>query len=241
MSGPAAADVQPSGRKTIRLVAGMGSLHALLFLLSYWLVTSTPGASAADQELLAFYGSGKERRLILVGLYVMPFAGIAFLWFSVALRAWIRSGARRADQLLSDVQLAAGILYVALFFVAAAAGSAMAVSIQFAHSAVDPSLARQLPQYGRTVLIVFAMRMAAMFVFTTSRLGWMTGLLPRWFLFVGLGVGLFLLLSATFSRALVLVFPLWLLVLCALLLAGARRDGARLNGDSERASRRVSG
>jgi hypothetical protein len=36
-------------------------------------------------------------------------------------------------------------------------------------------------------------------------------------------VGLFLLLSATFNRALVLVFPLWLLVLCALLLARARR------------------
>jgi len=40
---------------------------------------------------------------------------------------------------------------------------------------------------------------------------------------VGYGVGLFLLLSATFSRVLVLVFPIWVLVLCALLFLRARR------------------
>jgi hypothetical protein len=65
--------------------------------------------------------------------------------------------------------------------------------------------------------------MAAMFVFTTSRIGRTTDVLPPWFTRVGLVVGLFLLLSATFSRALVLVFPLWLLALCALLLVRVRR------------------
>jgi hypothetical protein len=29
---------------------------------------------------------------MLVGLYVMPFAGIAFLWFIVSLRMWISDG-----------------------------------------------------------------------------------------------------------------------------------------------------
>src|SRR5262249_20744880 len=110
---------------------------------------------------------------------------------------------------------ASGILYVALFFVAAAAISVMSVSMDYVQSRVDPMLARELPQYGRALLVVFAMRMAAIFVFTTSRLGRGTGLLPRWVVVGGFAVGLFRLLSSSFSRALVLVFPVWLLLLCA--------------------------
>ena len=66
------------------------------------------------------------------------------------------------------------------------------------------------------------MRMAAMFVFTTSSIARSAGVLPRWFIYLGYLVGLFLLLSATFSPLLVLIFPVWLLTLCALLLWRAR-------------------
>jgi hypothetical protein len=201
----------------------LGFTHAVLFLLSYWLLTSTPGARATDEELVAFYEHGSRSQLILVGLYLMPFAGIAFLWFSVALRAWIRASSPRESELFGGVQLVSGILYVALLFGAAAASSVMAVSIEFSHAPLDPMIARQFPQYGATLMLVFAMRMAAMFVFTTSRIGRTTAVLPPWFTYAGLVVGLFLLLSATFNRALVLVFPLWLLCLCALLLGRARR------------------
>ncbi|MBV9354789.1 MAG: hypothetical protein JO023_04615, partial [Chloroflexi bacterium] len=50
-----------------------------------------------------------------------------------------------------------------------------------------------------------------------------TGVLPGWFVLIGFLVGLFLLLSATFSEALVLVFPVWVLALSCLLLVRARR------------------
>ena len=220
-SGPEA--TLHSRRHAALLTVAVGVAHALLFLLSYWLSTSSPGALASDEELVAFYESGSRRQMILVGLYVMPFAGIAFLWFSVALRAWIRASSSRENELFSGVQLVSGILYVGLFFAAAAASSVMAVSVEFSHSPVDPLVARQFPQYGATLIMVFAMRMAAMFVFTTSRIGRSTGVLPRWFTYLGLVVGLFLLLSASFSRELVLVFPLWLLALCALLLVRVQR------------------
>ncbi|MFN0241771.1 MAG: hypothetical protein ACKVWV_02680 [Planctomycetota bacterium] len=213
---------------------GVGVAHAVLFLVSYWLLTSAPGPHSSDEELVAFYERGDKRDLILVGLYVMPFAGIAFLWFSVALRAWIRACSPRESELYSGMQLVSGILYVALFFAAAAASSVMAVSAEFSRAHVDPVVARLFPQYGATLLLVFAMRMASMFVFTTSRIGRVTGTLPRWFTRVGFVVGLFLLLSATFSRMLVLVFPIWLLVLCVLLLARAWRlapvDGVQRTG-----------
>jgi hypothetical protein len=217
-------DAMPRSRRHAALVTvGVGMAHALLFLVSYWLVTSSPGAHSSDEEIVAFYESGGRRQLILVGLYLMPFAGIAFLWFSVALRTWIRASSPRESELFSGVQLVSAILYVGLFFAAAAASSVMAVSVEFSRSPVDPVVARQFPQYGATLFLVFAMRMAAMFVFTTSRIGRTAGVLPRWFTHLGLVVGLVLLLSASFTRVLVLVFPLWLLALCALLLGRARQ------------------
>jgi hypothetical protein len=210
-------------RRAATLTAAAGAAHALLFLLSFWLVAGTPGARASDAAIAAFYASGDRRRLILVGLYLMPFAGIAFLWFVVALRLWISGSGRRENVLLSNVQLVSGILYIALFFGAAAATASTAAGVEFSSGGIDPIVARQLPQYGNTLLFVFAMRMAAMFVFTTSNIGRYAAVLPRWFVLAGFAVGLFLLLSATFSVALVLVFPVWVLVLCGFLLQRARR------------------
>ena len=207
----------------LRFLVGLGCAHALLFLLAYGLVTSAPGIHASDDELLTFYRSGNQRRLVLAGLYVMPFAGIAFLWFSVALRTWIRTDGLPWGDLVAGAQHASGLLYVGLFFAAAAASAVTAVSVEYSRGPLDPVVARQFHQYSATLLLGFAMRMAAMYVFTTSRLGRANGVLPSWFALLGLAVGLGLLLSPSFSRLLVLVFPLWLLVLCALLLARAPR------------------
>jgi hypothetical protein len=201
----------------------VGVIYAVLFLVSYWLVSGQPGPDASDAELAAFYASGESRRLILVGLYLMPFAGIAFIWFIVALRMWISGSSRREDILLSNVQLVSGILFVALFFAGAAATGASAASAEFSSAAVDTGMARQLPALSNALFFVFAMRMAAMFVFTTSNIGRSTGVLPGWFVLVGFVVGLFMLLSATFSPLLVLVFPLWILALSIFLLLRARR------------------
>ena len=222
MSEDASTTARPPGRAEL-LVAGVGCAHALLFLVSYWLLTSAPGATASDAEIVAFYESGRQSRVVLVGLYVMPFAGITFLWFCTALRAWTRCDQLPHGEMISAMQLVSGILYIALFFASAAAFSVMAVSTHYTQSPVDPVVARLFPLYGAALFMVFAMRMAAMFVFTTSRLLRRTGALPPWFAHLGFVVSLFLLCSASFSRALVLVFPLWLLLACTLFLL-RRRD-----------------
>jgi hypothetical protein len=210
-------------RRAAYLSAGVGALYAVLYLVSYWLLSEQPGAHASDAELVAFYQSEASRRLTLVGLYLMPFAGIAFVWFIVALRMWISGSSRREDILLSNVQLVSGILFVAALFAAAATEAASAASAEFASGPLDPGVARVLPALGNTLLFFFAMRMAATFVFTTSNIGRSTGVLPTWFVLIGFGVGLFLLLSATFNEVLVLVFPIWVLALSVLLVLRARR------------------
>jgi hypothetical protein len=153
----------------------------------------------------------------------MPFAGIAFVWFMVALRMWISSHGRPENVLHANIQLVSGILYVGLFFAAGAAAATAAASAEFESAQIAPINTGQFPRYGSTLLFVFAVRMAAMFVFSTSNIARSTGTLPRWFGVTGFAVGLFLLLSATFSRVLVMVFPLWILLLSTLLLLRARK------------------
>ena len=210
-------------RRVAELTALMGIAHAVLFLLSFWLLTRSPGPRATDAELVAFYTSDNLRRLSIVGLTLMPFAGIAFMWFVVSLRMWISGSILHEKSLPTNIQFVSGILFVALFFAAAAAISVTAASVQFADAPVDPMVARLFPQYGRTLFFFFALRMAAMFVFTTSTIHMGAAILPRWYGLAGFAVGVVLLLTPTFNDWFVLVFPAWVLAMAALLLVEARR------------------
>ncbi len=111
-------------RRAAYLAIGLGVAFSVLYILSFLLLQQTPGPSASDEAIIAFYTTGGQRRLILLGLYVMPFAGIAYLWFIIALRMWIESMARRISPLLSNVQFVSGIIFIGLLFTAGAASAA---------------------------------------------------------------------------------------------------------------------
>jgi hypothetical protein len=209
-------------RRAATITASVGAVHAVLFVVAFLLLASVPGPESTDEDIVAFYSSPSANLPSLVGLYVMPFAAIAFMWFVVALRMWEAYSVRRENLLFSNLQLVSGILYVAMLSVGAAAQGVMAASAAYSTGEIDPVVARQFPHYGSTILIVFAIRMAAIFVFTTSNIGRSAGVLPRWFAYIGFAVGIFMLLSATLQPFLVLVFPSWLLALSAILLAKAR-------------------
>ena len=227
MTDTAPDEVTPAARgRSLRnaaiLTAGVGLAFSALFTVSFLLMLQVPTAEATDAEIFAYYASGDKVVSVAVGLYLLPFAGIAFLWFIVALRLWSAASTKRLNNLQSNLQLISGIVFVALFFVGAAATSVLASSVQFADGPIDPVAARQFPIFGKTILLFFAMRMAAMFVFTSSSLGRTAKILPNWFAWVGFAVGVFLLFSATFSTLLIFVFPAWVAGLSLILLRSAR-------------------
>ncbi|MET0771490.1 MAG: hypothetical protein ABWZ82_00275 [Candidatus Limnocylindrales bacterium] len=229
-STPPLADAQPSatpfdGGRSVRqagmITAALGLVHALLILVSWALLATVPriGDIAAATD---FYDDVDRRRIALVGLYLMPFAVIAFIWFEVALRMWIAGTHRRANVLLSNVQLVSGMVFVTLFAASTATAGVTVAAAEWAGAPIDPATAALLPAYGDTLLFVFAIRMAAMFMFTTTSIARSADVLPRWFVALGYVLGTLLLLSATFTFWLYLVFPLWLMVLSALLFRRAR-------------------
>jgi hypothetical protein len=217
-----------------RFTAIAGIAYSLLFITSFWLLTNIPRSGSTDQEIVDYYGSDEGNVVTLVALYLMPFSGIAFLWFIVSLRMWVSTRVdRRVNALFSNIQLVSGIVFLALFFCAAAALSVAAVANDISDSAIDPEIAREFPKFGGSLLFVFAARMGAMFVFSTTNIGRATTILPTWFVIVGILVGLIMLLSASFNRALILVFPVWVLVLCLIILLHARQ-AARASAELER-------
>lgn len=218
-----AAERRRSLRRSAYMTAAVGLVFSFFFIATIVLSQNLPKPNASDEEILAYYGGSQSSLAILVGTYVMPFAGIAFLWFIVTLRIWISASAKKISDLTSNMQLISGIIFISVFFVAAAAIATSAVSAEYMSSPVSPDIARQLPQFGMVLILVFANRMAAIFVFTTSTIGLGSRVMPRWFAVAGYVVGAFLLLITTLSPSLAFVFPLWMIVLCVILLVRARQ------------------
>jgi hypothetical protein len=211
-SGAASKDLL-ARRHATRLTSALGIAFAVLFLAGLALLARTPGVHATDAELATFYASGDRRWMLLSGLYVLPLAAVAFLWFIAALRQWVEMNSSTIDHLLATVQMLSGVGFITLAFAAAGAATIVANSVELANLPVDPTIARQFPLYSRTLLIIFGMRMAAIFVTTTAKLGHEAQLFPRWFVFGSYGVAAALFLVATLNVWLVVVFPLWVLVL----------------------------
>ncbi len=211
-------------RKAAMLTAALGVIHALLVMIALLLIkTRAPDVKASDAALLDFYRDPEKRRVfIIAGLYLVPFAGIAFIWFVVALRMWIRGSARRANVLASNVQFVSGIIYTTLLLAAGASMTVLAISVEMSDAPIDPIVARQFPQFGASLILVFAMRMAGMFVLTTTSITRSAKILPSWFTVLSVVVAAGLFLTASLSSWLILVFPGWILVFCGILIDRAR-------------------
>jgi hypothetical protein len=222
-SGEREAQRQVSLRKAARFTSILGAIYSILFLLSMLIISNEPSVHASDQEVIDYYSNTDHRRLILLaGLYLLPFSAVAFLWFVVLLREWISYSVHRLSRLLSNVQLLSGISFITLSFAAAAATTVTAASVEFSSSSINSSLTREFPFYGHVLLNIFGMRMAAMFIMTSTNIARAAGVLPKWFIYVSFAVAIFLFLVATTSTWVVLVFPIWVLSLSAILYHRAR-------------------
>jgi hypothetical protein len=112
-------------------------------------------------HLFALTGSS-HRATMAVALNLVPFAGIAFVWFIGVVRDRIGP---REDRFFASVFLGSGLLFAAMSFVGAAVTGGL-IATAAARSAVpgpDPrALSRQVT---RLALHVYALRMAAVFTF----------------------------------------------------------------------------
>jgi hypothetical protein len=156
------------------------------------------------------------RNAVRLALNLVPFAGIAFLWFMGVLRN--RLGALE-DQFFATVFLGGGLLFVGSLFASAAAAGALletapAVNIQHA----DNEIYYFVRHLSYTFLNVFAIKMAGVFMFSTCTIALRTAIFARWVAFSGFACGLALLLIISNWAWIAMLFPLWILLVSAQIL-----------------------
>ena len=197
-----------------RIVAISGLIFAGLYVPSLVLIRlavpadpTDSGAWLADPVLL-----GRLR----FALNLIPFTGIAFLWFMGVLRNRI---GRLEDWFFATVFLGSGFLFVAMLFVDGALSQGLLD--RFGTVGRRPAQS-EMYAVGRTMghalMTTFAVKMAGVFIMVTSAISRRTEVFPRWMVVVGIVMALVMLLSIRGFAWIALVFPSWVLLLSSYIL-----------------------
>lgn len=189
-----------------------GIVFAVLLVVALVLMMQAPGLGVPDSVYTQFYG-GDSDVLVTVGLNLVPFAGIAFLWHMIAMRAMLAAYPGERSTIPYGLQLASGVLWVCMLFAGTAAVGAIALLTVFSTAPLPGvDVARALTSVGYAFVFVYGVRAAGMYMITTTTLAGSTGVLPRWLALLGYLAAAFLLVSTTYHPAVLLVFPVWVVV-----------------------------
>jgi hypothetical protein len=203
-----------------------GILFAGLFVVAIVFVHSTPTLSASDAEITAYYASGSTL-LVTVGLYLIPFAGIAFLWHAHCTRLLIESRTPSPSAIPYGLQLVSGVLFVVLLFAGTASAGAVAL-LKDLTTAPLPSadFVRGMLAVGYGMVFVYALRGAGMYALTTTTLLRNTKIMPTWLAVLSYLLAAFLLLSTVMHPVAMLVFPSWIVIMSVVVFIRAGRAAA---------------
>jgi hypothetical protein len=204
---------------TPRAAAVAGILFSVLLIASLVLIRVSVPADSQDSGdwLSTNWGA------VNLALNILPFAGIAFLWFIGVVRDRI---GEHEDRFFATVFLGSGLLFLAMLFASAAVAGGL---ISMFGAAPGMLVESGIYSFGRVVayeiMTVYTMKMAGVFMISTCTLSLRTGIFPRWMAYLGLVLALFLLLSIGFFYWAPMVFPLWVLLISVhILLANLKRQ-----------------
>ncbi len=220
--------------ETPRAAGVAGLAFAALFVASILLLRNQPSTGSTAAEIRDFYLGKHASRVALVGVYLVPFAGIAFLWFVAAIRNLI--GARE-DRFFATVFLGSGLLFVAMLFIAGGAGGSLLAAVKFEDApAPSPENVVAIRSLAFGFLFIYAMRMAAVFMIVTSTIGLRLGVLPRWLVVTGYVAALVLILNVSYTETLILAFPAWVAAASVVIIRRTGRTGTRAGEGEDAAS-----
>ncbi|HXA24188.1 MAG TPA: hypothetical protein VNW90_18030 [Acetobacteraceae bacterium] len=199
--------------KTPRAAAIAGILFSLLLITSLWLlrlsIPSDPLQISAWME--------KDAARVTFALNLVPFAGIAFMWFLGVLRD--RLGAKE-DKFFATVFLGSGLMFLGMLFVAASAIGSLVLSYTAAPNAqIDASSMIFARKFAYDIMHIYAFKMAAVFMITTSTLAVYTRFTPRWIAMLGYASAAVILIFSGYLDWLLFVFPCWVLVVSIYILS----------------------
>jgi hypothetical protein len=195
-----------------------GIAFALLLSTSLVLIRLSVPTDFADLEISRLTGANRSR--VLIALTLVPFAGIAFLWFIGVVRDRIGDA---EDRFIATVFLGSGLLFLAMLFASTAVAGALVVGPGSTETTPDAEVWRFGAHISSTIFNVYAMRMAGVFMISTATITLRTAVMPRWLAFLGYLLAVCLLFGVSSLRWAELLFPTWVLVVSLHLLMVIRR------------------
>jgi len=205
------ADLIRARLKTPRAAAIAGILFSVLLIAVLLLFR----LSVRADPLEAGAWLKTSSKTIALALNLVPFAGIAFLWFIGVLRD--RLG-ELEDRFFATVFFGSGLLFLAMFASAALGGG---IIIAYAAKPTE-LLSSPTFTFARAatyeVMNLYAVKMAAVFMISTCTLAIRTGVFARWIAFLGYAFALFLLLSGRYIEWILMLFPMWVLLISIYIL-----------------------
>jgi hypothetical protein len=197
--------------RTPKAAAIAGIVFSTLLIATFLLLRR----SLPPQPFSTINAAGEQAAAITLAIALIPFAGIAFLWLIGVVRD--RLGARE-DRLFATVFLGSGLLFLAMLFAAGAAISAIIVPAAQADRRVDPEVFAFARTFAFDLMNVYAIKMAAVFMFTTSTLAVYTEFVPRYLAYLGYLLALVVIFGSQYLDWSFLVFPAWILLLSVQIL-----------------------
>lgn len=160
-----------------------------------------------------------NRNNLLLSFNLIPFAGIAFLWFMGVIRDHLGNN---EDQFFATVFFGSGLLFLAILFIAAALTGTI---ILLPETQPDLLLTSSIYDLGwtfsRNLMYIYAIKMAGVFMISTSSLFIRTGATPRWIALLGYllaAIMIFRIKQIDRVGWVFLFFPLWILLVSVYIL-----------------------
>jgi hypothetical protein len=199
--------------KTPKAAAIAGIVFSLLLVSILWLLrTSIPADPLEPGAWLA-----TDTRAVTVALNLVPFAGVAFLWFIGVLRDRL---AQLEDRFFATVFFGSGLLFLAMLFAAAAVIGAIVLvaSVSTPQELMNSATFRFARAVSYIIANVYAIKMAAVFMISTSTVVIRTGIAPRWIAFLGFALALILLMVSFFFSWSFAILPFWVFLISVYIL-----------------------
>ena len=193
-----------------------GIMFSVLYIAGLIILQDRPVNNASNAEWESWIMDPANRTQALLGLNLMAFASVAFLWFMAVVRRRIGD---REGRFFSTVFLGSGLLTVALLLVGS---SAVAVVPLAAQSELGGQLTGSdgalMAMFGRVVALVILPRLQALFVITTSTLTLRTGTFGKYLAVLGYVIGVGMMIVPILFDLLSVAFPAWVLVISVAIL-----------------------
>jgi len=212
--------------KTPRAAAIAGILFGILFSLC--IINMQLSAPADLTDMNSWTDTNRSR--IAISLELMPFAGLAFLWFVGVVRDKMGTF---EDQFFATVVQGSGLLFLAMTFCAFAIGAGMLTAYNIGGSQVITSNIYLVNQSIMSqIFSIYGVKMAAVFMFSLSTLWLRTSAMPRALSFFTYLMAIIMFVSLSLSRWMVLLFPVWVLCISIyiMVLSFSRKPSGSMDG-----------